>query len=164
MIIVSAGGSASSLDGGGCRDGLGDPVQNVSREEVVVISIDKMDHLVLTVTDVERAVKFYEQVLGMSAVTLPGGRWAMRFGQQTVKLHAADELVDPTAMHPVPGAANLCFIVANAIAEVQDHLRANDVRIEEGPVSRTGALGSITSLYVRDPDGNLIEMARYDDA
>lgn len=127
-----------------------------------MISVDKVDHLVLTVTDVEQAVEFYERVLGMSAVTLPGGRRAVRFGAQTVKLHAASELVEPTAMHPVPGSANVCLLVTNAISEVQEHLRAHDVRIEEGPVSRTGSLGSITSLYVRDPDGNLIEVARYD--
>lgn len=128
-----------------------------------MISVDKVDHLVLTVTDVERAVEFYERVLGMSPVTLPGGRRAVRFGTQTVKLHAASELVEPTAMHPVPGSANLCLLVTNAISEVQEHLRAHDVRIEEGPVCRTGSLGSITSLYVHDPDGNLIEVARYDD-
>jgi catechol 2,3-dioxygenase-like lactoylglutathione lyase family enzyme len=129
-----------------------------------MISIDRVDHLVLTVADVDRAVEFYERILGMTPVTFPGGRRAVSFGPQTIKLHAASELVDPTATHPVPGSANLCFITTNAISEVQEHLRANDVRIEEGPVSRTGALGSITSLYLRDPDGNLIEVARYDES
>jgi catechol 2,3-dioxygenase-like lactoylglutathione lyase family enzyme len=128
-----------------------------------MISIDRVDHLVLTVADVDRAAEFYEQILGMTPVVFPDDRRAVRFGQQTIKLHAASELVEPTATHPVPGSANLCFVTANAISEVQDHLRANDVRIEEGPVSRTGALGSITSLYLRDPDGNLIEVARYDE-
>jgi catechol 2,3-dioxygenase-like lactoylglutathione lyase family enzyme len=127
-----------------------------------MISIDRVDHLVLTVVDIDRAVEFYERVLGMSAVTFPGGRRAVRFGQQTVKLHAASELVEPTAMHPVPGAANLCLVTASAIGAVQEHLRSHDVRIEEGPVIRTGTLGPITSLYFRDPDGNLIEVARYD--
>ncbi|GAA4614582.1 VOC family protein [Saccharopolyspora hordei] len=128
-----------------------------------MINIDRVDHLVLTVADVDRAVQFYEQILGMTPVTFPGERRAVRFGQQTIKLHAADELVEPTATHPVPGSANLCFVTTNALSEVQEHLRANDVRIEEGPVSRTGSEGPITSLYFRDPDGNLIEIARYDD-
>ncbi len=128
-----------------------------------MISIDRVDHLVITVADVDRAVRFYEDVLGMKSVTFPGDRRAVTFGQQTIKLHAASDLVEPTATHPVPGAANLCLITDNALGEVQDHLRANDVRIEEGPVSRTGSTGPITSLYLRDPDGNLIEIARYDD-
>ncbi|QGK70655.1 VOC family protein [Allosaccharopolyspora coralli] len=128
-----------------------------------MINIDRVDHLVLTVADVDRAVDFYELILGMKAQTFPGDRRAVSFGQQTVKLHAASELVEPTATHPVPGSANLCFVTSSAISEVQAHLRSNDVRIEEGPVARTGSLGPITSLYVRDPDGNLIEIARYDD-
>ncbi|MGP4018823.1 VOC family protein [Saccharopolyspora sp. 5N708] len=128
-----------------------------------MISIDRVDHLVLTVADVDRAVEFYERILGMTPVTFPGDRRAVSFGRQTIKLHAASELVEPTATHPVPGSANLCFVTANPLAEVQEHLRANDVRIEEGPVCRIGAQGAITSLYLRDPDGNLIEIARYDE-
>ncbi|MCI2421821.1 VOC family protein [Saccharopolyspora sp. K220] len=128
-----------------------------------MISIDRVDHLVLTVADVDRAVEFYEQILGMTPVTFPGDRRAVSFGRQTIKLHAASELVEPTATHPVPGSANLCFVTASPLAEVQEHLRANEVRIEEGPVSRIGAEGAITSLYLRDPDGNLIEIARYDE-
>lgn len=128
-----------------------------------MISIDRVDHLVLTVADVDRSAEFYEQILGMKAVTFPGDRRAVSFGHQTIKLHPSSELVEPTAMHPIPGSANLCFVTSSAISDVQDHLRGNDVRIEEGPVSRMGALGSITSLYLRDPDGNLIEVARYDE-
>lgn len=128
-----------------------------------MISIDRVDHLVLTVADVDRAVSFYEGVLGMEAVTFPGDRRAVRFGNQTLKLHAANELVEPTATHPVPGSANLCFVTKDPISAVQEHLRANDVRIEEGPIGRTGTSGPITSLYLHDPDGNLIEIARYDD-
>ncbi|RKT82165.1 Catechol 2,3-dioxygenase [Saccharopolyspora antimicrobica] len=128
-----------------------------------MINIDRVDHLVLTVADVDRAVQFYEQILGMTPVTFPGERRAVSFGGQTIKLHAASELVEPTATHPVPGSANLCFVTTNALSEVQEHLRANDVRIEEGPVSRIGSAGPITSLYLRDPDGNLLEIARYDE-
>ena len=128
-----------------------------------MINIDRVDHLVLTVADVDRAAEFYERILGMRTVTFPGDRRAVSFGQQTIKLHAASELVEPTATHPVPGSANLCFVTGQPISEVQEHLRANDVRIEEGPGGRTGANGPITSLYLRDPDGNLIEIARYDD-
>ncbi len=128
-----------------------------------MISIDRIDHLVLTVADVDRAVEFYGRILGMEVVTFPGDRRAVRFGHQTIKLHAASELVEPTATHPVPGSANLCFVTTDAISRVQEHLRANDVRIAEGPVSRTGTDGPITSLYLSDPDGNLIEVARYDE-
>lgn len=128
-----------------------------------MISLEQVDHLVLTVTDVDRAVEFYEQILGMTPVELPEGRRAVRFGNQTIKLHGASELVQPTATHPVPGSANLCFITRQPLSEVQENLRANEVRIEEGPVSRTGSVGPITSLYLRDPDGNLLEIARYDD-
>ncbi len=127
-----------------------------------MINIDRVDHLVITVADVDRALEFYEGILGMQAVTFPGDRRAVRFGNQTIKLHAANELVQPTATHPVPGSANLCFVTTDPISAVQEHLRANDVRIEEGPVGRTGTSGPITSLYLRDPDGNLIEVARYD--
>lgn len=128
-----------------------------------MISIDRVDHLVLTVADVDRAADFYEQVLGMRPVTFPDNRRALSFGSQSIKLHPANDLVEPTPTHPVPGSANLCFVTGNPLSEVQEHLRASDVRIEEGPVSRTGAQGAITSLYLRDPDGNLIEIARYDE-
>ncbi|WP_019854573.1 VOC family protein [Actinopolyspora mortivallis] len=128
-----------------------------------MISVDRLDHLVLTVADVERSLEFYENILGMQPVTFQGERRAVRFGQQTIKLHAASELAEPTATHPVPGSANLCFVTGNALSEVQEHLRSNDVRIEAGPVVRTGTEGPITSLYLRDPDGNLIEIARYDE-
>lgn len=128
-----------------------------------MISIDRVDHLVLTVADVDRAAEFYERILGMQPLSFPDDRRALSFGRQSIKLHAASDLVEPTATHPVPGSANLCFVTENAISEVQEHLRANDVRIEEGPVVRTGAVGPITSLYFRDPDGNLIEVAHYDE-
>ncbi|GAB3543583.1 catechol 2,3-dioxygenase-like lactoylglutathione lyase family enzyme [Actinopolyspora lacussalsi] len=128
-----------------------------------MINVDRLDHLVLTVADVDRALDFYENILGMEPVKFQEERRAVRFGQQTIKLHAASELVEPTATHPVPGSANLCLVTGDALGDVQEHLRANDVRIEAGPVVRTGTNGPITSLYLRDPDGNLIEVARYDD-
>lgn len=128
-----------------------------------MISIGSVDHLVLTVADVDRAIEFYERVLGMTPVSFPGDRRGVSFGGQTIKLHATNELVAPTATHPVPGSANLCLVTNNALSEVQEHLRNNDVRIEEGPVSRLGSQGVITSLYLHDPDGNLLEIARYDE-
>lgn len=129
-----------------------------------MINVDSVDHLVLTVADVDRAVEFYEHILGMESITVQGERRAVRFGRQSIKLHQASELVEPTATHPVPGSANLCFVTSQPLSAVQEHLRSNDVRIEEGPVVRTGTSGPITSLYLRDPDGNLIEIARYDSA
>ncbi|GAA3700531.1 VOC family protein [Nonomuraea antimicrobica] len=126
-----------------------------------MIRIDHLDHLVLTVADVEETVDFYGRVLGMEAVTFGAGRRALGFGSQKINLHEKGREFDPKAARPTPGSADLCLISAVPIDEVLRHLEACGVPVEEGPVSRTGAQGPITSVYFRDPDRNLIEVSTY---
>ncbi len=126
------------------------------------MKIERLDHWVLTVRDVDATVAFYEQVLGMQAVTFGGGRRALAFGEQKINLHPAAAPLRPHASRPTPGSADVCLITRTPIAEVVAELETAGVGIEEGPVPRTGARGPITSVYFRDPDGNLIEVSRYD--
>ncbi|HEX8980052.1 MAG TPA: VOC family protein [Parasulfuritortus sp.] len=121
--------------------------------------IDGLDHLVLTVADVEASVAFYERTLGMAPVSFAGGRRALAFGAQKINLHPHGREFEPKAARPTPGSADLCFLTSRPLAEVQAHLTACSVEIIEGPVRRTGAAGPILSIYFRDPDGNLIEVA-----
>lgn len=122
-----------------------------------------LDHLVLTVMDIRRTVQFYEDVLGMqSQVFTPADgstRTALTFGRQKINLHAAHAPFAPNAEVAMPGSADLCFLSETPLDEWQAHLDAHAVEVVEGPVERTGATGPIMSLYVRDPDGNLIEIA-----
>ena len=118
-----------------------------------------MDHVVLTVADVERTIGFYERVLGMTAVSFGEGRRALAFGDQKLNLHQAGREFEPKAARPTPGAIDLCFTTDVPLADVAAHLRSESVAIELGPVDKTGARGPLRSLYFRDPDGNLIEVA-----
>lgn len=124
--------------------------------------IVRADHLVLTVRDIEATVAWYRAVLGMRPVTFGKGRWALTFGNQKLNLHQAGREFEPKAATPTPGSADLCLISGVALADVRQRLEDLGVPVEEGPVARTGATGRITSLYVRDPDGNLVEVAAYD--
>jgi catechol 2,3-dioxygenase-like lactoylglutathione lyase family enzyme len=126
------------------------------------ISIDRIDHLVLTVADLDRTCDFYSRVLGMTVATFGAGRKALAFGQQKLNLHQAGREFEPKARHPTPGAIDLCLVTLTPLAQVAAHLEACGVKIAEGPVARTGATGPITSLYFRDPDGNLVEVSNYD--
>ncbi len=126
------------------------------------VTIDRLDHMVLTVADIEATCAFYGRVLGMEKVVFAGGRTALAFGQQKINLHPAGNEYTPRAAHPVPGSGDLCLITETPIAQVIAHLEACGVAVEEGPVPKTGATGPITSVYFRDPDGNLIEVANYD--
>ena len=121
--------------------------------------IERLDHLVLTVADIGRTCAFYADALGMQVVTFGSDRKALAFGSQKINLHESGREVEPKAKKPTPGSADLCFITATPLDEVIAHLAACGVAIEEGPVPRTGATGPIRSLYIRDPDGNLIEIA-----
>jgi catechol 2,3-dioxygenase-like lactoylglutathione lyase family enzyme len=121
--------------------------------------IDRLDHFVLTVQDIDVTIGFYQMVLGMTPVTFGAGRTALTFGQSKINLHPAGAPIVPHANHPVPCSADLCFITADSIGSVMDHLRKCGVLVEDGPVLRTGALGPISSVYLRDPDGNLIEIS-----
>ena len=125
--------------------------------------IDRIDHLVLTVADIGRTVDFYARVLGMEPVTFGDGRRALRFGRHKLNLHQAGRELEPKARRPTPGSADLCLVTTTPLDRVVDHLRAQGVPVEEGPVARTGATGPITSVYFRDPDGNLVEISTYDD-
>ncbi len=124
--------------------------------------IVRADHLVLTVTNLDATLAWYQRVLGMHPVTFADGRHALTFGTQKINLHQAGHELRPHAAHPAPGTADVCLISAVPLTEVRHHLGACGVPIELGPVTRTGATGPITSLYVRDPDANLVEIATYD--
>jgi catechol 2,3-dioxygenase-like lactoylglutathione lyase family enzyme len=128
------------------------------------VLIDRIDHLVLTVADIGQTVDFYVRVLGMEPVTFGGGRRALRFGCHKLNLHQAGRELEPKARRPTPGSADLCLVTTTPLDRVVDHLRAQGVPVEEGPVARTGATGPITSVYFRDPDGNLVEVSTYNDA
>lgn len=128
------------------------------------MKVESIDHIVLTVQDVDATCAFYSQVLGMSITTFGAGRKALAFGSQKINLYQCGRELEPKAKAPTRGSGDLCFITASPIAEVVDHLKASGVEILEGPVQRTGALGPISSIYFRDPDGNLVEVANYEGA
>jgi catechol 2,3-dioxygenase-like lactoylglutathione lyase family enzyme len=126
--------------------------------------IDLLDHFVLTVRSIEAACDFYTRVLGMAVVTFGDGRKALQFGEfgeHKINLHEAGREFEPKASRPTPGSGDVCFITRTPLERVMSHLQACNVAILEGPVKRTGARGAIESVYVRDPDGNLIEIANY---
>lgn len=125
--------------------------------------VQRLDHLVLTVRDIDASIAFYERVLGMQAVHFGNGRRALAFGQQKINLHPAAAPIEPHAERPTSGSADLCFILAGPVQEALAHLEHLGVPVEAGPVPRTGATGAITSVYFRDPDGNLIEVSNYVD-
>jgi catechol 2,3-dioxygenase-like lactoylglutathione lyase family enzyme len=126
--------------------------------------VDRFDHLVLTVVDIEESVLFYRRVLGLSELRSSEGRVALAFGEQKINLHPVESAIEPRALRPTPGSADLCFVSSLPIEKVTDHLRACDVAVACGPVARAGAIGPMTSVYIRDPDGNLIELAVYEPA
>ena len=123
--------------------------------------IDRLDHLVLTVASIDATVEFYTRVLGMDAVRFGAGRTALRFGTSKINLHEAGREFEPKARRPTPGSADLCLIVAEDLAGVRAELASRGIAIEEGPLERAGATGSIVSCYLRDPDQNLIELINY---
>ena len=124
-----------------------------------MIRIDHLDHLVLTVANIEETCAFYADVLGMEIETFSGGRKALRFGNQKINLHQIGHEFEPKAKVPTPGSGDLCFIAATALEDVIAHLNRLAIPIEQGPIDRTGAMGKIRSVYIRDPDANLIEIS-----
>jgi catechol 2,3-dioxygenase-like lactoylglutathione lyase family enzyme len=122
--------------------------------------IDHLDHLVLTVADIDVTIDFYTTALGMEAITF-AGRKALRFGRQKINLHQRGQEFEPKAAHPTPGSGDLCFIAKEPLEDVIAHLAQLSIPIEEGPVERTGAVGKLLSVYLRDPDNNLIEISNY---
>lgn len=123
------------------------------------MDLDAIDHVVLTVRDIPASVAFYTRVLGMREVIFGGDRRALAFGRCKLNLHQAGREFEPKAAHPTRGAADLCLLAHTSIADITRHLAALGVAIEAGPVERTGAQGPLLSVYVRDPDGNLIELS-----
>jgi catechol 2,3-dioxygenase-like lactoylglutathione lyase family enzyme len=123
------------------------------------MQIEGLDHLVLTVKDIEATCAFYARALGMNIVTFGAGRRALSFGSQKINLHQRGAEFEPKALHPTPGSADLCFLTSVPLQKAVEHLQACGIELIEGPVRRTGALGPILSVYFRDPDMNLIEVA-----
>ena len=122
------------------------------------MSIRAIDHLVLTVADIDATVEFYEQ-LGMRREIFGDGRVALHFGDQKLNLHLAGAEIAPHAREPTPGSADICFLIDGRLSDLEAALADAGVPIELGPVERTGAQGPIRSLYLRDPDGNLVELS-----
>jgi catechol 2,3-dioxygenase-like lactoylglutathione lyase family enzyme len=126
------------------------------------MNIDRIDHIVLTVRDIDATCTFYSRVLGMVVTTFGGGRKALVFGGQKINLHQAGREFEPKARAPTPGSADFCLISAIPLSQVIAHLTRCDVAIIEGPVPKTGARGPIQSVYFRDPDFNLVEVSTYE--
>jgi catechol 2,3-dioxygenase-like lactoylglutathione lyase family enzyme len=122
------------------------------------MEVSRLDHLVLTVADINRTSEFYERALGMKPIN-KNGRWSLHFGLQKINLHVFGHEFEPKAERPTPGSADLCFLTEIPLPEVIKHLEKVNVNIIEGPVRRTGAQGPLLSVYFRDPDLNLIEVA-----
>ncbi len=123
------------------------------------MKIDSLDHFVLTCADMEATIGFYTKVMGMEAVSFGEGRKALRFGAMKINLHQQGKEFEPKARHAMPGSADLCFITSVPIEEVIGHLTDCDVAIICGPVQQIGATAPLRSVYFRDPDQNLIEVA-----
>lgn len=133
----------------------------MSAPVTTAITIDRLDHLVLTVRDIAATCDFYARVLGMQRVEFAGGRVALSFGNQKINLHPAGNEYEPKAQTALPGTGDLCFIAETPLDAVTKHLGECGVEIIEGPAMKTGAMGPIRSVYFRDPDDNLIEVSNY---
>ncbi len=128
--------------------------------------ISSIDHIVMTVADISKTIDFYCSVLGTTMVEFVPptdglARKSLHFGNQKINLHDSASPFIPHAKAPQTGSVDLCFISAQSLDDWQEHLVNHDVSIEEGPVRKTGANGALMSLYIRDPDGNLIEISNY---
>jgi catechol 2,3-dioxygenase-like lactoylglutathione lyase family enzyme len=123
------------------------------------MKIDAIDHLVLTVRDIEASCAFYAQVLGMEVITFGTQRIALGFGQQKINLHRHGDEIEPKASSPTPGSADRCLLTSVPLADAMVHLQRYGIEVLEGPVERRGATGPLVSLHFRDPDGNLIELS-----
>jgi len=123
--------------------------------------IQRIDHIVLTVEDLDQTCRFYTQILGMQEITFGEGRKALLFGSQTINLHQKGNKIEPKARYPKCGSADLCFISNTPIEDIEKELKHHHIKIIDGIVHRTGAVGPIRSIYINDPDGNLIEISNY---
>jgi catechol 2,3-dioxygenase-like lactoylglutathione lyase family enzyme len=125
------------------------------------MKISHLDHLVLTVADIEISCQFYQSALNFEVITFGENRKALQFGHQKINLHQVGKEFEPKALRPTSGSADLCFIAETPLKDVIAHLHALNIEIVEGPIERTGAIGKILSIYLRDPDQNLIEISNY---
>ncbi|MFW1951873.1 VOC family protein [Acinetobacter beijerinckii] len=125
------------------------------------MKISRLDHLVLTVADIKITCQFYQSALNFEVITFGENRKALKFGNQKINLHQVGKEFEPKALHPTAGSADLCFIAETPLEEVIAHLQTQNIDIIEGPIERTGAMGKILSIYLRDPDQNLIEISNY---
>ncbi|WP_334328763.1 VOC family protein [Companilactobacillus sp. HBUAS59699] len=125
------------------------------------MKIKNIDHLVLTVHDISKSCDFYSKVLGMEVITFGENRKALKFGSEKINLHQVGHEFEPKAASPTPGSADLCLIVADDIGSVTKYLNKHSIQIEQGPIEKNGANGKIESVYIRDPDLNLIELSNY---
>ncbi|MCJ0828525.1 VOC family protein [Acinetobacter sp. NIPH1876] len=125
------------------------------------MKIRHLDHLVLTVADVEITCQFYQSALNFEVITFAENRKALQFGNQKINLHQVGKEFEPKALQPTAGSADLCFIAETPLDQVIAHLQTQNIDIVEGPIERTGAMGKILSVYLRDPDQNLIEISNY---
>lgn len=123
------------------------------------MDIQSLDHLVLTVKNIEESIHFYSNILGMQHIQFGDNRHALKFGEQKINLHQSDNIFQPAAKSPTSGSADLCFIVNTPTEQIVSELSEADINVLEGPVKRTGANGKILSIYLRDPDMNLIELS-----
>ena len=126
-----------------------------------MIKINRLDHLVLTVKDIDKTVDFYTKVLGIEKEIFKGTRVALKFGNQKINLHQLGNEFEPKAFNVKDGSADLCFIIDTPLIESKNYIESLNIVIEEGIVSRTGVNGEIDSIYLRDPDLNLIELSNY---
>jgi catechol 2,3-dioxygenase-like lactoylglutathione lyase family enzyme len=152
----SSGDTAASVE---VRDSI--EAETVKAAWSQTMRVIALDHLVLTVRDIARTCAFYERALGTKTVLFGAGRKAISFGSQKINLHEVGREFEPKAAQPTPGSADLCFVADAPLTEVIAHLKSVGVKLVEGPVARTGAAGAIDSIYIRDPDANLIEIAVY---
>lgn len=130
----------------------------------MAFSIDRIDHVVVNCRDLEATASWYERALGMKRIGFAGDRVALAFGRQKLNLRPTGAENWETGRIDAPGSLDLCFITTASPTEVKKHLESVGVAITDGPVAKTGALGPMTSVYCRDPDGNLIEIASYGEA
>ena len=125
------------------------------------MKVNRIDHFVLTVHDINATCDFYSRILGMEVVTFSNDRKALQFGQQKINLHQSGQEFEPKALKPTSGSADFCLLTDIPLKQVINFIRLSGYEIADAPVKRTGAIGCIESIYLRDPDGNLIEISNY---
>ena len=144
-----------------CLLNLGKYLRENEHEYMNAIRLSHLDHIVLTVSDIEKTCTFYHNNFGMEIISFGDGRKALKFGDQKINLHQMGMDFHPTAANPTPGAGDMCLISLTDINIVASELKDKGIEIIEGPVEKAGTHGTIRSVYVRDPDGNLIEISNY---